>query len=86
MTEYHTPPNEERVGRLYAFLSIDERGFNGIVAGVVPGIGSTPLVTSKRRIAHKLMPIAQEVADRTGLKVGLFAFARVEGEELWQSE
>jgi hypothetical protein len=86
LTEFHTPPNEEKIERLYAFLSIDAKGNNGIVAGILPNIGSTPMVTSKRRVAQSLIPIAQEVADRTGLKIGLFAFARVEGEELWQSE
>jgi hypothetical protein len=83
--ERQTPPNETRIDRLYAFMSIDEKGFNGIIASILPGLGSTPLVTSKRRVALSMIPIAQEVADQTGLDVGLYVFARVEGEELWRS-
>ena len=86
MTEYQTPPNEGPVDRIYAFLSIDAKGFNGIVAGILPNIGSTPLVTSKRSVAHSLIPVAQEVADRTGLKIGLFAFIRSPEGEYWMSE
>jgi hypothetical protein len=85
MIEYETPPNEGPVDRIYAFLSIDAKGFNGIVAGTLPGLGSTPLVTSKRSVALSLIPVAQEVAERTGLKVGLFAFQRAKG-DYWMSE
>jgi hypothetical protein len=81
LTEYQTPPNEGPINRLYAFLSIDAKGFNGIVAGILPNIGSTPLVTSKRSVAHSLIPVAQEVADRTGLKI----IRSPEG-EYWMSE
>jgi hypothetical protein len=85
MTEYQTPPNEAKIERVYAFLSVDADGFNGIVAGLMPGLGSTPLVTASRKLAQLLIPVAQEVADRTGLKVGLYAFKR-EGDEDWMSE
>jgi hypothetical protein len=86
MTEYQTPPNEERIDRLYAFMSVDEKGFNGVIASILPGLGATPLVTGSRRVAHKLIPIAEKVARETGKKVGLYVFTRVEGEELWRSE
>jgi hypothetical protein len=82
----HDPGNETRIERLYAFMSVDEQGRNGIVAEILPQLGSTPLVTGKRSVAHSMIPIAQKVAKRTGKKVGLYVFARVEGEELWQSE
>lgn len=86
MTEFHTPQNEAKIERLYAFLSVDEDGKNGIVAAALPGVGSTPMVTGKRSVAKGMIPFAQEVADRTGLTVSLYVFARVEGEELWRSE
>lgn len=85
MTELHTPPNEAKIERIYAFLSIDADGFNGIVAAVLPGVGSTPMVFGKRSLAEKMIPFAQDVATRTGLKVGLYAFKR-EGDEYWLSE
>jgi hypothetical protein len=85
MIEVISPPNEAPIDRVYVFLSEDAKGFNGIVAGILPGIGSTPLVTSKRKVAESLIPVAQEAANRTGLKVGLYAFKR-EGSDYWQSE
>jgi hypothetical protein len=85
LTAFQTPPNDEKIERVYAFLSVDAKGFNGIVAGLLPGIGATPLVTASRKLAQSLIPIAQEVADRTGLKVALYAFKR-EGDEDWISE
>jgi hypothetical protein len=86
MITIHDPGNDAKIERLYAFLSVDGEGRNGVVAEILPGLGSTPLVTGSRKVAHSMIPIAQKVADRTGRTVGLFAFARVEGEELWRSE
>jgi hypothetical protein len=87
MTELlHDPGNETKIERLYAFMSIDDQGRNGIIASILPGLGSTPLVTGSRKAAHALIPLAEKVAERSGKKVALFVFARVEGEELWQSE
>jgi hypothetical protein len=86
MTVYHTPENEQRIDRVYVFMSIDDKGAHGIIASILPGLGSTPLVTGSRKTARSMIPLAQQVADRTGRKVALFTFARLEGEELWQSE
>jgi hypothetical protein len=86
MTEYWTPPNETRIERLYAFLSIDEKGNNGVVASILPGIGAAQMIFGTRELAKKMIPIAQQVADKTGLDVGLYVFARVEGGRLWRSE
>jgi hypothetical protein len=83
----HDPGNEARIETVYVFLSIDDEGRNGIVASILPGLGSTPLVTGSRATAHKMIPIAQEVARRTGKKVGLFMFERgARDEPLWLSE
>jgi hypothetical protein len=82
----HNPGNEAKIERVFAFLSIDSQGRNGIVAEILPGLGSTPLVTGSRKTAQTMIPLAQKVADRTGMRIGLFTFRRVEGEELWQSE
>lgn len=84
MTEYITPPNEAVIDWLYAFMSIDENGLNGICASIVPGLGSTPLVFGKREFALKFKPLVQETAKATGKPIGLFAFKR-DG-QLWQSE
>ena len=86
MIELHDPGNETKIERLYAFMSIDEQGRNGIVASILPGLGSTPLVTGKRSLAERMIPMAEDIAKKTGKTIGLFVFARLEGEELWQSE
>jgi hypothetical protein len=84
--EVLTPANEARITRLYAFMSIDADGKNGIVAHVLPNLGSTPLVTGSRRVAHTMIPLAEFVAKMSGKTIGLYTFQRVEGEEIWRSE
>jgi hypothetical protein len=79
----HVPKNEDRIDTVYAYLSIDEEGKNGIVAHIVENLGSTPLVTSKRRIAEKMKPIAELCAKETGKHIGLFVFDRRDGLPLW---
>lgn len=87
MSDDHTPPNEAKIDRLYAFLSIDDEGRNGIVGSIIPAIGAGgPLVTSSVNVTEYYKGLAQQIADRTGKTIGLFAFVRVEGEELWRSE
>lgn len=80
----HDPGNSEPIERLYVFLSIDDEGKNGIVASILPGLGSTPLVTGSRNAAGMLKPLAQDIANKTGKPVGLFAFRRET--QLWQTE
>jgi hypothetical protein len=80
----HDPGNEREIERLYAFMSVDWKGDNGIVAAVLPGVGSTPMVFGKRELAHKMIPFAQDVATKTGKAVALYMFER-KG-EYWRSE
>jgi len=79
----HDPGNETEIEFVYAFMSIDEQGRHGIVAEILPGMGMTPLVFGKRELAHRMIPLAQQIADKTGKAVGLFAFKR--SHQLWQS-
>jgi hypothetical protein len=65
-------------------MSIDEQGRHGIVAEILPRLGSTPLVTASENVLTPMKIIAQEVAKRTGKRVGLFRFTR--DAQLWQSE
>lgn len=84
MTEFHTPENEAEIDRLYAFMSIDEQGRNGVVAHSLPGIGAMPLIFGKRSLAERMIPMAEDIAKRTGKTIGLFAFRRET--QLWQTE
>jgi hypothetical protein len=80
----HDPGNEGRIDRVYVFLSIDEEGNNGIIAEILPGLGSTPLVTGALKTAEVMKQMAEKVAERTGKPVGMFAFRRET--QLWQTE
>jgi hypothetical protein len=80
----HDPGNENRIDRVYVFLSIDDEGANGIVADVLPHLGSTPLATASPHTAETMKKLAQDVAKRTGKTVGMFAFRRET--QLWQSD
>jgi hypothetical protein len=83
MTLIHDPGNEAQIGKVFVFMSIDAKGRNGVIASVLPGLGSTPLVTGSARVAEKMKPLAEEVARRTGLTVGMFKFTREE--MLWKT-
>jgi hypothetical protein len=80
----HDPGNESEIIHVYAFMSIDSEGKHGIVAEILPRLGSTPLVTASPNVAEKMKPLAQEVARKTGKRVGLFRFTR--DTQLWWTE
>jgi hypothetical protein len=44
-------PNEAPITELFAFISLDDQGNEGICAGNIVGVGYAPLVTSKARSA-----------------------------------
>jgi hypothetical protein len=75
-TLIHDPGNETQIGEVFVFMSIDDKGRNGIVASVLQGLGSTPLVTGSAKTAEKMKPLAEEVARETGKPVGMFRFVR----------
>jgi hypothetical protein len=73
MTLIHDAPNEAEITELYVFLSTDATG-EGIVGALV-GRAWTPLVTSKLRIAEKVMrPLARQAAKASGKPVRLVRF------------
>jgi len=80
----HDPGNTQQIDEVYVFMTIDEQRRNGIVAEILPGLGSTPLVTGSPRAAEMMKPVAQRIADKTGKTVGLFRFKR--DAQLWQSD
>ena len=80
----HTPDNETEIDTLYAFMSIDTEGRHGIVAEILPDLGSTPLVTALPNVAEKMKPLAQQIARKTGKRVGLFRFKREA--QVWWTE
>lgn len=80
----HDPGNTQQIDEIFVFMSIDEQGRHGVVAEILPDLGSTPLVTGSLKAVELMKPIAQRLAKRTGKTVGLFRFTR--GAQLWQSD
>ena len=42
MNLIHDPGNETQIGEVLVFMSIDDKGRNGIVASIIPGLCSAP--------------------------------------------
>lgn len=70
----HTPANLLRVDRLYAFLSVDEDGNEGLCAAPLNGM-TMPLIAADRARMESLVPVAQELARLSGRKVRLVEFS-----------
>ena len=68
----HDAPNEAVITELYVYLSADETG-EGICGGMLDGAWIL-MVTSKRRVAEQLRPMAQHIAKVSGKPVKLVRF------------
>lgn len=80
-----TGPNEAPITELYALISIDEKGNEGICSHHLPNLGiTTPLVTSKKRVAMQLNELAQKIANLSGSKVQMVRFTRADN--LWEAK
>ena len=85
MTFVHDPGNTSELDELYVFCSVDDAGKRGIVAHILPNIGSTPFVTGSPTAMEALKPMARQIAKETGKRVTLYRFTR-EPDELWSSD
>ena len=75
MTEViHAPPNERTLDELFVFCSIEENGLRGIVANVIPGLGSTPFVTGSPLALEYMKKMAPIVAKKTGKRIELYKY------------
>lgn len=55
-----TPPTPEQMIRsLHAWIATYHDGTEGIIAHGLPGLGMTPLVTSRHHVAVRMQPIAR---------------------------
>lgn len=81
----HNPGNTKPLDELFAFVSVDSRGWEGI-CGVIAVDHTQPmqLVTGELRIAETMKSAANSIAARTGMRVRLVRFKRVD-ETLWES-
>lgn len=78
MTLLHNPKNTHVITELWAWVSEQEDGMEGIIAlPIMPGMGTTPLVFSLKRIADRCEPMVRQLERMTGKKTKLVHFRRV---------
>lgn len=79
-----TPEPGQSITELYAWVATHANGGEGIVAAVLPGLGATPLISSKRAVMamaegvarHAVALSAGRAAGRA-ISVDLVTFKRV---------
>jgi hypothetical protein len=75
MTYVHTSPNKLVIHELYAYVSVDEEGNEGVLAHYVPPLGNVPLVGADMDRMMSYKPYALEIAKLTGMPVRLLKFS-----------
>lgn len=73
-----------RIDSLWAFTVVDDDDTEGIIAQVLPDVGTAPLVGADLARVRSLMPYAQLVATRTGKPVSLVHFSNRTVQEIFQ--
>jgi hypothetical protein len=77
--EFHDPTNRQPVTELWAYLSVDENGNEGLCAVPMPGFGTVQLVFGYERTAMTVgMQLAQQMAGMTKKKIRLVKFTNRE--------
>lgn len=74
----HNSGNTKPVDVLFAYLSVDKDGNEGVCAAPLPGFGTTPLVFGYEHVALKFIPIAEEIAKASGMQIKLVKFTKGE--------
>jgi len=65
-----------RIDEIWAFVSVDEHGNEGIMAApLIDGVMSMPLIAADAARLTSLMPVAQQMADMFGREVRLVKFS-----------
>lgn len=68
------PKNAEPITALWAYISVDRDGNEGICAAGIAGFGMTQLIFGYERVARKFLPFAEDAANQTGKTVKLMKF------------
>jgi predicted pyridoxine 5'-phosphate oxidase superfamily flavin-nucleotide-binding protein len=68
----HNPGNHLlRIDALWAFISVDKDGHEGVIAAPLGNMGTVPLVAADEARLQSLMPIARQICDALGTTVRL---------------
>ena len=74
---FHDAKNAKPITELWAWVSVDEDGNEGIIAApIVPGMGTTPLVFSKRELTMRFESHARDATRLFGKTARLVHFTR----------
>lgn len=65
----------KKVKCIYAYVGEDDNGNQGIIAGMIPGMGAFPLVAMDMARVESLRHIAVEAANKVGKPVTLCRFS-----------
>jgi hypothetical protein len=76
-TFIHNPGNENQINEIYAVLSVDKDGNEGIFAQEIDK-KMYPLVSSKKEILERVFKFSAESAKICGMKVRLVRFSNRE--------
>jgi hypothetical protein len=72
MTIIHAPKNETALDEIYVFCSVEPDGIRGICASILPGLGSTPMVTGSPKAVMMMKILARSIAVETGKRVAMY--------------
>ena len=74
MTILHEPENTFVIEKLWAFVSRDEKGNEGLVAAPLSGM-MMPMIAADKDRLESLKPIAKDIAKMTKQKIVLLEFS-----------
>jgi hypothetical protein len=70
------PGNSFRIGAIWAFLSVDEKGDESVCAGPLGGLPVVPFIAADERRLDGLRPLAESLATLTKKRIVLVRFDR----------
>lgn len=71
-TLLHAPDNAlRRIDAVWAFVSVDADGDEGLCAATLPGLGLTPLIAADEARLASLIPVAERLARMSGRRIRL---------------
>jgi hypothetical protein len=76
MIGIHDSWNTEPINTLYAVVTRDRNGHEGICARFLPSLGCTPMVTGKEHLARAMLEIARETLLGSDKTIHLLKFTR----------
>jgi len=72
----HTGENKQVIEKMFAFVSVDKNGNEGVIATTLPGMGPiiTPLMGADMKMMERLYPIAKEISQISGAPFKVLEF------------